>query len=46
MKRDSVVSCLVLVTVYSDTVTQVLGALSATMKRQLDNCLKTALALR
>jgi mRNA interferase MazF len=30
--RDSVVSCLVLVTVYTDTVAQVLGSLSAAMK--------------
>src|SRR5262245_11413436 len=29
--RDSVVSCLVLVTVYKDTVTQVLGSLSPAM---------------
>src|SRR5438067_10613000 len=32
LSRDSVVSCLVLVTVYSDTVAQVLGSLSAGMK--------------
>src|SRR5688500_816498 len=31
--RDSVVSCLVLVTVYVDTVAQVLGTLSPTMKQ-------------
>jgi mRNA-degrading endonuclease toxin of MazEF toxin-antitoxin module len=43
--RDSVVSCLVLVTVYADTVSQVLGSLSPTMKQQLDDCLKAALGL-
>ena len=43
--RDSVVSGLVLVTVYSDTVAQVLGALSSTLKQKLDECLKAALAL-
>ena len=44
--RDSVVSCLLLVTVYADTVAHVLGALSPTMKQRLDDCLRTALALR
>jgi mRNA-degrading endonuclease toxin of MazEF toxin-antitoxin module len=43
--RDSVVSCLVLVTVYADTIAQVLGTLSPTMKQKLDECLKAALAL-
>jgi len=43
--RDSVVSCLVLVTVYKDTVAQVLGSLSAAMKQKLNDCLKTALEL-
>ena len=43
--RDSVVSCLVLVTVYEDTVAQVLGTLSPTMQRELDACLKAALEL-
>ena len=43
--RDSVVSGLVLVTVYSDSVAQVLGMLSATMKARLDDCLRVALAL-
>ncbi len=43
--RDSVVSCLVLVTVYADTVAQVLGTLSPTMRDKLDECLKAALAL-
>jgi mRNA-degrading endonuclease toxin of MazEF toxin-antitoxin module len=43
--RDCVVSCLVLVTVYADTVAQVVGTLSPMMKQKLDNCLKAALAL-
>ncbi len=43
--RDSVVSCLVLVTVYADTVAQVLGALSPTMRQKLGDCLKAALEL-
>src|SRR5437764_14639273 len=43
--RDSVVSCLILVTVYADTVAQVLGTLSAPMKQKLNHCLKTALEL-
>src|SRR5271155_5962581 len=42
---DSVVSSLVLVTVYSDTVAQVLGSLSPTLLQQLDDCLKAALGL-
>jgi mRNA-degrading endonuclease toxin of MazEF toxin-antitoxin module len=43
--RDSVVSCLILVTVYMDTVAQVLGSLSAAMKQKLNDCLKVALEL-
>jgi mRNA-degrading endonuclease toxin of MazEF toxin-antitoxin module len=43
--RDSVVSCLLLVTVYEDSVTQVLGTLSPILKAKLDNCLRVALAL-
>ena len=43
--RDSVVSCLLLVTVYADTVTQVLGTLSPMMQQRLDDCLKAGLAL-
>jgi mRNA-degrading endonuclease toxin of MazEF toxin-antitoxin module len=43
--RDSVVSCLLLVTVYADTVAQVLGTLSPTMKQKLNGCLKAALGL-
>ena len=43
--RDSVVSGLVLVTVYTDTVAQVLGTLSPAMKQKLNECLKAALGL-
>ena len=43
--RDSVVSCLVLMTIYTDTVAQVLGTLSPAMKQQLNACLKAALSL-
>jgi mRNA-degrading endonuclease toxin of MazEF toxin-antitoxin module len=43
--RDSVISCLVLVTIYEDTVDQVLGALSASMRLKLDGCLRAALGL-
>lgn len=43
--RDSVVSCLLVVTVYADTVAQVLGTLSPTMKQKLDECLKAGLGL-
>lgn len=43
---DSVVSGLILVTIYADTVEKVLGRLSPTMVRRLDDCLKAALSLR
>jgi hypothetical protein len=43
--RDSVVSCLVLVTVYKDPVAQVLGSLSPAMTLWLDEFLKAALGL-
>jgi len=43
--RDCVVSCLVLVTVYADTIVQSLGCLSPAMLNKLDNCLKAAMAL-
>ena len=42
---DSIVSSLVLDTVYTDTVAQVLGSLSPTLLRQLDDCLKVGLGL-
>jgi mRNA interferase MazF len=43
--RDSVVSSLVLVTVYADTVAQELATLSPAMRQRLDACLKVALGL-
>jgi mRNA interferase MazF len=43
--RDSVVSSLVLVTVYADTVAQELGTLSPAMRQRLDAYLKVALGL-
>lgn len=43
--RDSVVSCLVLVTVYADAVERVLGKLSPAMRQKIDDCLKAALAI-
>jgi mRNA-degrading endonuclease toxin of MazEF toxin-antitoxin module len=43
--RDSVVSCLVLTTVYRDSVAQVMGSLSAALLQKLNDSLKAALAL-
>src|SRR6476469_5528493 len=43
--RDCVVSCLVLVTVYADTIVQTLGALSPSMQEKLNDCLKAAMGL-
>lgn len=43
--RDSVVLCLVLMTVYRDSVAQVLGSLSAALKQELNDCLKVALEI-
>jgi len=42
---DSVVSSLVIDTVYTDTVAQVLGVLSQTLLQKLDDCLKVGLGL-
>jgi mRNA-degrading endonuclease toxin of MazEF toxin-antitoxin module len=42
---DSVVSSLVLDTVYADTVAQVLGSLSTTLLQKFDDCLKVGLGL-
>src|ERR1700722_6447415 len=42
---DSVVSRLVLGTVFSDSVAQVLGRLSPTLLQKFDNCLKVGLGL-
>ncbi len=43
--RDSVVSCLLLATVDIHNVAQVLGTLSAGMKKELDECLRTSLGI-
>ena len=43
--RDSVVSCLLLMTVYRDAIDQVLGSLSPTQTLKLNDCLKSALAI-
>src|SRR5262245_59752935 len=45
MVRNSVVSCLVLMTIYADPGTQVLGTLTPALKQKLDGCLKAALGL-
>jgi mRNA interferase MazF len=42
---DSVVSSLVLDTVYVDTIAQVLGSLSIPLLRKLDDCLKVGLGV-
>jgi mRNA-degrading endonuclease toxin of MazEF toxin-antitoxin module len=43
--RDSVVSCLILYTVYADSIERVIGSLTNDMREQLDKCLKVALDL-
>jgi mRNA-degrading endonuclease toxin of MazEF toxin-antitoxin module len=43
---DSVVSSLVLNTVYADSIAQVLGRLSPVMLERLDGCLKAGLGLK
>jgi mRNA-degrading endonuclease toxin of MazEF toxin-antitoxin module len=43
--RDSVVSCLLLATVDASTVAQVLGTLSPSMARRLDDCLRASLGI-
>jgi mRNA interferase MazF len=43
--RDSVVSCLILMTIYVDTIARGLGTLSPRMVEKLDECLKSALGL-
>jgi len=45
LRQDSVVSSLILVTVYNDTVAQVLGSLSRTLLQKFDDCLKVGLGL-
>ncbi len=43
--RDSVVSCLLLATVDTSSVAQVLGTLSPTMKLKLNECLRASLGI-
>jgi mRNA interferase MazF len=43
--RDSVVSCLVLTTVYTGSIAQTLGVLSPAMRQRLSDCLRAALEL-
>jgi mRNA-degrading endonuclease toxin of MazEF toxin-antitoxin module len=45
LRVDSVVSSLVLDTVYSDTVAQVLGSLSPSLLQKLNDCLKAGLGI-
>jgi mRNA interferase MazF len=45
LKQDSVVTCLHLVTMTEDRIGKVIGSLSATALRQLDDCLKAALGI-
>ena len=45
LRVDSVVSGLVLDTIYVDTVAQVLGSLSPTLRQKFDDCLKVGLGL-
>ncbi len=45
VSRKSVVSCLMLVTVYSSRIDEVLGTLSQAMTGRLNDCLKAALGL-
>ncbi len=45
LRINSVVSGLVLVTVYADTIAQVLGSLSPALQQEFDNCLRVGLGL-
>jgi mRNA interferase MazF len=45
LKRDSVVSCLLLATINRDRVDQVLGTLPAALSYDLNDCLKAALGM-
>ena len=45
LAQNSVVACLLLSTVYADTISQHLGTLSPRLKQQLDGCVKAALDL-
>ena len=46
LARNSVVSCLILVTIYADTVAGVLGTLVPDLEDRLNQCLAVALSLR
>jgi mRNA interferase MazF len=43
--QTSVVSCLLLATIYADRIDQVIGVLSDALKQRLSDCLKAALEL-
>jgi len=43
--HDSVVSCLVMATIYADTIDQTLGSLSSALLYRLDGCIKAALGV-
>lgn len=43
--HDSVISCLLLVTVYEDAIDRILGDLAPTLTQKLDNCLKIDMGL-
>lgn len=45
LAHDSVVSCLILVTVYADSIDQTLGSLSPALMARPDECLRSALGL-
>ena len=45
LAHDSVISCLVLATVYADAIDLTLGALSPALLHRLDGCLKAALGV-
>jgi mRNA-degrading endonuclease toxin of MazEF toxin-antitoxin module len=45
LKRDSVVSCLLLATIDGDRVDQLIGTLPTAMRDRLSDCLKTALGI-
>lgn len=45
LKRNSVVSCLLLATIDRDRVDQILGTLSAAMANRLNDCLKAAFGM-
>jgi mRNA-degrading endonuclease toxin of MazEF toxin-antitoxin module len=45
LAQDSVVCCLFLATIFEDRIDPVIGKLSASMLKQLDDCLKAAIGL-